>query len=60
MIKIRSCPKQLKNRYNDPTVNRKFVLVADRSKMRFYDVEQHTQTDLVDSVKQLKENLRRN
>ena len=41
--------KQLKNRYNDPTVNRKFVLGVDRSKMRFYDVEQTAQTDLVDS-----------
>ena len=41
--------KQLKNRYNDPTVNRKFILGVDRSKMRFYDVEQTAQTDLVDS-----------
>ena len=41
--------KQLKNRYNDPTVNRKFILGGDRAKMRFYDVEQTAQTDLVDS-----------
>ena len=41
--------KQLKNRYNDPTINRKFILGVDRSKMRFYDVEQSAQTDLVDS-----------
>jgi hypothetical protein len=41
--------KQLKNRYNDPTVNRKFILGVDRSKMRFYDVEQSAQTDLVES-----------
>jgi hypothetical protein len=41
--------KQLKNRYNDPTLNRKFILGVDRSKMRFYDVEQNAQTDLVDS-----------
>ena len=41
--------KQLKNRYNDPTVNRKFILGVDRSKMRFYDVEQNAQNDLVDS-----------
>ena len=41
--------KQLKNRYNDPTVNRKFILGVDRSKMRFYDVEQKAQTDLVES-----------
>ena len=30
--------KQLKNRYNDPTVSRKFILGIDRSKMRLYDV----------------------
>ena len=41
--------KQLKNRYNDPTINRKFIIGVDRSKMRLYDVEQHAQTDLVDS-----------
>ena len=31
------------------TVNRKFILGVDRSKMRFYDVEQKAQTDLVES-----------
>ena len=41
--------KQLKNRYNDPTINRKFIIGVDRSKMRLYDVEQNAQTDLVDS-----------
>ena len=41
--------KQLKNRYNDPTINRKFIIGVDRSKMRLYDVEQHAQTDLVGS-----------
>ena len=41
--------KQLKNRYNDPTINRKFIIGVDRSKMRLYDVEQKAQTDLVDS-----------
>jgi len=30
--------KQLKNRYNDPTASRKFILGIDRSKMRLYDV----------------------
>jgi replicative DNA helicase len=39
--------KQLKNRYNDPGVNRKFVLGVDRSKMRLYDVEESAQ-DLSD------------
>ena len=41
--------KQLKNRYNDPTINRKFIIGVDRSKMRLYDVEQVAQADLVDS-----------
>ena len=31
--------KQLKNRYNDPTVNRKFIIGVDRAKMKLYDVE---------------------
>ena len=44
------CVKQLKNRYNDPTVNKRFILGIDRSlKMRLYDVEQQAQKDLVDS-----------
>jgi len=41
--------KQLKNRYNDPTVNKRFVLGIDRSKMRLYDCQQKEQEDLVDS-----------
>jgi hypothetical protein len=41
--------KQLKNRYNDPTVNKRFVVGIDRSKMRLYDVENKEQNDLVDS-----------
>jgi hypothetical protein len=40
--------KQLKNRYNDPGVNKKFVVGVDRSKMRLYDVESNAQ-DLIDS-----------
>ena len=36
--------KQLKNRYNDPTLNRKFIVGVDRSKMRLYDVEENQQT----------------
>jgi predicted oxidoreductase (fatty acid repression mutant protein) len=32
--------KQLKNRYNDPSVNRAFIIGVDRSKMRLYDVQQ--------------------
>ena len=44
--------KQLKNRYNDPTINRKFMLGVDRSKMRIYDVEQNAQEDIVDANQQ--------
>jgi replicative DNA helicase len=40
--------KQLKNRYNDPGVNKKFVIGVDRAKMRLYDVESNAQ-DLIDS-----------
>ena len=40
--------KQLKNRYNDPSVNRRFVLGVDRSKMRLYDVEQSAHEDILD------------
>ena len=36
--------KQLKNRYNDPTQNKRFVVGIDRSKMRLYDVEESAQT----------------
>jgi len=41
--------KQLKNRYNDPTVNKRFVIGIDRAKMRLYDCEQTAQQDIVDS-----------
>ena len=40
--------KQLKNRYNDPTVNKRFVIGIDRAKMRLYDVK-NNQQDIVDS-----------
>ena len=41
--------KQLKNRYNDPTMNKRFVLGIDRAKMRLFDVDSSEQTELVDS-----------
>ena len=41
--------KQLKNRYNDPTMNKRFVVGIDRAKMRLYDVEQSAQKDILDS-----------
>ena len=43
--------KQLKNRYNDPTMNKRFVIGIDRAKMRLYDCEQSAQEDIVDSGK---------
>jgi replicative DNA helicase len=41
--------KQLKNRYNDPTIYKRFVLGIDRAKMRLYDCEQSAQKDLLDN-----------
>ena len=41
--------KQLKNRYNDPTLNKRFTIGIDRSKMRLYDLEQSAQKDITDS-----------
>ena len=41
--------KQLKNRYGDPNLYKKFVVGVDRSKMRLYDAEQSAQVDIVDS-----------
>ena len=41
--------KQLKNRYNDPTVNKRFVIGIDRAKMKLYDCDQNAQDDIVDS-----------
>ena len=42
--------KQLKNRYNDPTIFKRFVIGVDRSRMKFYDVEQEAQEELIDSA----------
>ena len=41
--------KQLKNRYNDPTIYKRFIVGIDRAKMRLYDCEQSAQNNLVDS-----------
>jgi len=43
--------KQLKNRYNDPTIHKRFVVGIDRAKMRLYDCEQTAQDDILDSGK---------
>jgi hypothetical protein len=44
--------KQLKNRYNDPTIHKRFVVGIDRAKMRLYDVEQSAQNDILDNGKE--------
>jgi replicative DNA helicase len=41
--------KQLKNRYNDISINKRFIVGIDRAKMRLYDCEQSAQDDLLDS-----------
>ena len=41
--------KQLKNRYNDPTIHKRFVVGIDRAKMRLYDCEQSAQNDILDN-----------
>jgi len=43
--------KQLKNRYNDPTIFKRFVVGVDRAKMRLYDCEQQAQDDILDNKK---------
>ena len=44
--------KQLKNRYNDPGANKRFVVGIDRAKMKLYDCEQEAQDDIIDSGQQ--------
>ena len=44
--------KQLKNRYNDPTISKRFVIGIDRAKMRLYDCEQTAQDDIIDKGKE--------
>ena len=41
--------KQLKNRYNDPTVNKRFIIGIDRAKMKLFDIEGAEQDFLADS-----------
>jgi len=41
--------KQLKNRYADPTMYKRFIVGIDRAKMRLYDCEQTAQKDILDS-----------
>jgi archaellum biogenesis ATPase FlaH len=42
--------KQLKNRYNDPGLYKRFVVGVDRAKMKLYDVEQTAQEDILDDA----------
>ena len=49
--------KQLKNRYNDPTLFKRFVVGIDRAKMRLYDVEQKAQEDIADSGQEEKPSI---
>ena len=41
--------KQLKNRYNDPALYKRFLIGVDRAKMRLYDLEESAQKDIADS-----------
>ena len=43
--------KQLKNRYNDLNLFKRFVIGVDRAKMRLYDCEQSAQEDILDNGK---------
>jgi len=42
--------KQLKNRYNDPTKYKRFVVGVDRSRMKLYDVEESAQSDIMQEM----------
>ena len=42
--------KQLKNRYNDPNKNKRFVIGVDRARMKLYDVEQSAQADVLNEA----------
>jgi replicative DNA helicase len=52
--------KQLKNRYNDPSQNKRFVIGIDRSKMKLFDVEKSAQVDIEDSGQQFVNNVTKN
>ena len=41
--------KQLKNRYNDLTINKRFAVGIDRAKMMLYDCEQSAQDGMIDA-----------
>ena len=47
--------KQLKNRYNDPTSSKRFVIGIDRAKMKLYDLEESAQADLIERTNKRKD-----
>lgn len=49
--------KQLKNRYNDPTMNKRFVVGIDRAKMRLYDCDQSEQDNIIDSGQEIEDKI---
>ncbi len=49
--------KQLKNRYNDPTIFKRFVIGIDRSRMKLYDCEQEAQTELVEGEQYISDDV---
>jgi len=49
--------KQLKNRYNDPTMNKRFIVGIDRAKMRLYDCDQSAQDNLIDSGQDIEDKI---
>jgi len=50
--------KQLKNRYNDPTLNKRFAIGIDRAKMKLFDIEQGAQQKIADSGQESYEHQR--
>lgn len=50
--------KQLKNRYNDPTMYKRFVIGVDRARMKLYDTESSAQVDVMDGPAS-KQNLKK-
>ena len=49
--------KQLKNRYNDLTTNRRFIIGIDRAKMKLSDIDDKEQEDLVDAAQSAEESF---
>jgi replicative DNA helicase len=49
--------KQLKNRYNDPTIFKRFVIGIDRSRMKLYDCEQEAQEELFENAESVNDDI---